>query len=249
MGVPGGANPVAFIQDPSFTGIDMKRAIIDAINASANTNLSASDRGGSSLFVSGAAVISPEIDSFFLRGVADLAGNLLKPNRINNETQFTILMPGVTIDFGDAPDPLSTTNGRYPTKHINDGARHVVGTTALLGANISDDADGQPTPAANGDTFDDGVVFGSILATPGIFNRFAATPIDVTMSTAGFVDAWIDFNADGDWDDPGEQILTSKRFTDGNLTQTFMVTVPATAPVPARLRKRMPASAPAAAAD
>ena len=26
--------------------------------------------------------------------------------------------------------------------------------------------------AADGDTFDDGVVFGSILATPGVFNRY-----------------------------------------------------------------------------
>ncbi len=236
-GVPGGANAVQFIQDPSFSGVDMKRAIIDAINASADTNLTASDRGGSSLFVSGASVISPEIESFFLRGVADLAGNLLKPNRINNETQFTILMPGVTIDYGDAPDPLSTTNGRYPTKHINDGARHVVGNVALLGTGISADADGQPTPAADGDTFDDGVVFGSILATPGVFNRFVLTPIDVTLASPGFVDAWIDFNADGDWDDPGEQILTSTRFTEGKLTQTFMVRVPSTAPVPSSITR------------
>ena len=88
-----------------------KNKTAPAANASADTNLSASDRGGSSLFVSGAAVISPEIDSFFLRGVADLAGNLLKPNRINNETQFTILMPGVTIDFGDAP-AISRANRR-----------------------------------------------------------------------------------------------------------------------------------------
>jgi hypothetical protein len=52
------------------------------------------------------------------------------------------------------------------------------------------------------------------------------------MSSAGYVDAWIDFNADGDWDDPGEQVLTSARFTEQSLTQTFMIGVPATAPVP-----------------
>jgi hypothetical protein len=229
-GVPGGANPVWFIQDPSFTGADLKRAIIAAINASPNTNLVASDRGDNSLFVSGATVISPEIDSYFLRGVADLAGNLLKPNQINNETKFTILMPGVTLDFGDAPDPLGNISGRYPTLKANDGARHVVGSVALLGSGISADVDGQPKPAADGDTFDDGVVFGSILATPGLFNRNVQTPVTVTLSTPGFVDGWIDFNADGDWDDPGEQILSSTPFTTGNLTQTFMVTIPATAP-------------------
>ncbi len=230
-GVPGGANPVLFIQDPSFTGLDMKQAIIDAINASSDTSLIASERGGDSLFVSNAAVISPEIESYFLRGVADLGGNLLKPNRINNETEFTILMPGVSLDYGDAPDPLSTTLGRYPTIHANDGARHVVGTVALLGSAINAEADGQPSPNADADGSDDGVVFGAPLNVAGVFNRNVFTPIDVTLSSPGYVDAWIDFNADGDWDDPGEQIL-SARFTNETLSQTFSVTVPATAPIP-----------------
>ena len=55
--------PFLFIQDPSFTGADVKRAIIAAINASPDTDLVASDRGDNTLFVSGATVISPEIDS------------------------------------------------------------------------------------------------------------------------------------------------------------------------------------------
>ncbi|MGB7325807.1 MAG: hypothetical protein WBD31_13115, partial [Rubripirellula sp.] len=150
-GVPGGANAVKFIQDGSFTGSDMKLAMIAAINKALGTSLIAKDRGANTLFIENAAFLSAEIDSYYLQGVADLAGNLLKPNRINNETQFTILMPGVTLDYGDAPDPLSTTLGRYPTAHINDGARHVVGSTAILGATISADVDGTPTPNADGD--------------------------------------------------------------------------------------------------
>lgn len=228
-GVPGGANPVTFIQSPSFTGEDMKRAIIQAINDSEDTNLTASNRGGDTLFVGNASFVTPNLESYFLRGVADLAGNLLKPNRINNETQFTILMPGVELDYGDTPDPVSTTPGRYPTKHVNDGARHVIGDVALLGAGITADADGKPSPGASADTMDDGVVFGT---SPGVFNPFVETSIDVTLNGDGFVDMWIDFNADGDWNDPGEQVITSARFTEDSLTQTFTVTVPATAPTP-----------------
>lgn len=231
-GVPGGANAVTFIQDPSFTGGDMKRAIIDAINASTNNGLVASSRGDDTLFVAGATIISPEIESFFLRGVADLAGNLLKPNRINNETQFTILMPGVNLDYGDAPDPVSTTLGRYPTSHVHDGARHVIGNVAILGSGITPENDGRPSLNATADGFDDGVTFGSNLSIPAVFNRNVMTEVNVQLSTAGFVDGWIDFNADGDWDDPGEQILRSARFTDTTLMQTFLVTVPATAPIP-----------------
>lgn len=232
-GVPGGANAVTFIQDASFTGRDMKLAVIDAINASQSTNLAASDRGDATLFVANAATVSADIDSFYLRGVADLAGNFLKPNRINNETQFTILMPGVELDYGDTPDPVSTTIGRYPTKHVNDGARHVLGNVAILGANIDSESDGQPSPGASSDTNDDGVVFGANLSTPGVFNPNIMTSVDVTLNSPGFVDAWIDFNADGDWNDPGEQVLTSARFTADTLSQTFMVTVPVTAPIPA----------------
>ncbi len=233
-GVPGGAKPILFFQDASFTGQDMKLAMIDAINAAAATPLIAKDRGADTLFIENAAFLSPQLDSYFLRGVADLAGNLLKPNRINNETQFTILMPGVSLDYGDAPDPFSTTLGRYPTSHINNGARHVVGTVALLGASIDADVDGQPTPGADGDN-DDGVMFGTNFQLPAVFNRNILTPVEVTLSSPGFVDAWIDFNSDGDWDDPGEKILDSAAFKSHSLTQTFMVSVPETAPVPATL--------------
>ncbi len=44
-------------------------------------------------------------------------------------------MPGVELDYGDAPDPVSTTQGRYPTLKDNNGARHVVTSTGpMLGS-------------------------------------------------------------------------------------------------------------------
>ena len=236
-GVPGGSNAVFFIQDANFTGADMVRAMVDSINASPGTRLTAMSRAGDTLFVENAISISPEIDNYFLRGVADLAGNLLKPNRINNETQFTILMPGVQLDYGDTPDPFTTTAGRYPTRHENDGARHVLSSTTstsiLLGSTITADANGTPTPDAKGDV-DDGVTFDSpTLPIRGIFNRNISTSVTVTLSNPGYTDAWIDFNADGDWEDPGEKILDAVRFSSGALTRTFQITVPATAPIPA----------------
>ncbi len=41
----------------------------------------------------------------------------------------------------------------------------------------------------------------------GILNAAIALPIDVSVTGAGIVEAWIDFNADGDWADPGEQVI------------------------------------------
>jgi|GEM_PF-1219467 len=238
-GVPGGAIPVPFVQDGSFSDAEVRDAIIRAINKLADeggTTLRAKVRGGSTLFVENAISISPELSSFFLRGVQDNAGNFLKSNRIDNETKFTILMPGVVLDYGDAPDPFTTTLGRYPTLKANDGARHVVNNSELrLGAGITPEMDGKPQPLADGDENDDGISFKfqaktfTNLEAP-LFNKNVDTDLTVTLSSPGVLNGWIDFNFDGDWTDPGEQVFTNLVFDKLNLTQTLQVRVPSTAP-------------------
>ena len=51
--------------------------------------------------------------------IADRVGNLLRPNQEDGSTKFTIIMPYVEIDFGDAPDT-------YSTSITEDGARHAI---------------------------------------------------------------------------------------------------------------------------
>ncbi|EGF28938.1 tandem-95 repeat protein [Rhodopirellula baltica] len=66
--------------------------------------------------------------------IADRAGNLLRPNRQNGTTRFTVILPTVQLDFGDAP-------ASYGTNIVDDGARHaVIDEGALrLGARIDDE--------------------------------------------------------------------------------------------------------------
>jgi hypothetical protein len=238
-GVPGGAIPVLFVQDPSFSSIQMRDAIIRAINnlnTAGGTTLLAKVRGGNTLFVENAISISPELSSFFLRGVQDNAGNFLASNRIDNETKFTIIMPGVELDYGDAPDPFTTTLGRYPTLKANDGARHVVSNSSLqLGGGITSESEGKPQPLGDGDENDDGVSFrfqtNTYTGTQApMFNKNVDTELTVTMSAPGILNGWIDFNFDGDWTDPGENVFDNVVFSVGSLTQTLKVRVPATAP-------------------
>ena len=59
----------------------------------------------------------------------------------------------------------------------------------------------------NGDD-EDGVLLGA-------FNPLSVTQVEVTASAAGLLDAWIDFNLDGDFDDPGEQIFASQQLVEG----------------------------------
>ncbi|MDC8014151.1 GEVED domain-containing protein [Tahibacter soli] len=128
-------------------------------------------------------------------------------------------------DYGDAPAP-------YPTTRTQDGARHRVLDTAnpTLGAAVDTEADGQPSAAANGDDLagtpddEDGVVFPSTLV-PGT----NGTVTIAAGATGGLVDGWIDFNADGDFDDAGEQILASHALAAAQSENvTFAVPVGAT---------------------
>ena len=124
-------------------------------------------------------------------------------------------------DWGDAPDPT------YPTLAGNIGANHVIGAGVYLGAGVDAEPNGQPDPNALGDDKDgnddeDGVVFTSLLE-PGV-----VATVEVTASMAGWLNAWIDFNGDGDWDEANEHIFADMNVTMGLNSLTFNVPAGAT---------------------
>jgi len=115
-----------------------------------------------------------------------------------------------TWDYGDAPNP-------YPTLSSQNGARHTVNTSLYLGTGVSRDSDGKPSAAATGDDYDDGVSFTSTLV-PGL-----SATVQITASGRGVVNAWIDFNRDGDWADAGERILVDEPVSAGTTAMSFAV--------------------------
>jgi hypothetical protein len=118
----------------------------------------------------------------------------------------------LAADFGDAPAPYATL--------LVAGAQHeAVGPT--LGALRDAELDGQPTAAADGDgADDDGVTFATLRAG----QLGAAIVVNVQNAPAGAkLDAWIDFNGDGNWGGPGEQIFASRAVTAGDNALTFDV--------------------------
>ncbi len=106
--------------------------------------------------------------------------------------------PSADFDYGDAPLP-------YPTAAANSGARHKIETGFHLGASVDQEFDGQPDVQATGDDLrgddEDGVHLLSPLR-PG-----DTASLQVTASQPGRLQAWIDWNRDGDWSDPAEHIL------------------------------------------
>jgi len=127
----------------------------------------------------------------------------------------------LSSDFGDAPSP-------YPVTLAEDGAEHTA-TGPTLGATRDTEADGTHSAAADADGSDeDGVV-----ETADDHLVAGQTGASVTINIQGApsgarLDAWMDFNADGDWGDAGEQIFNSTGVVNGENVKTFDIPAAAT---------------------
>ena len=191
-GVPGGAEAIQF--SSAFSVNQIKRNMIDAINSINEnlegppiTTLQAEDRGGNTFFISGAdlfggvAGVGGIVRNFSLPAIKDTAGNPLKANLPDLSTQFTILMPTATLDFGDAPDPVRSVRGRYPTTNANNGPRHEVDGSLTLGQTIDANPDGLPGLSANGDDVTIGVSTQGSLFSSQLNNGLAEITIDTSV--------------------------------------------------------------------
>ncbi|HEX2062440.1 MAG TPA: GEVED domain-containing protein, partial [Thermoanaerobaculia bacterium] len=107
------------------------------------------------------------------------------------------------LDYGDAPAP-------HPTLRADEGARHVVllSGNPILGSSVDEESDGQPNGTATGDDAN-GIDDEDGVTAPAALVAATTGSITVTAGTVGGnVSCWIDFNADGDWTDAGERIVT-----------------------------------------
>jgi len=116
-----------------------------------------------------------------------------------------------STDWGDAPAD------RYPTLSADNGARHTIKSGLYLGGIADADANGQASDDNDELDDDDGVEFQTDLLAG------AEARVDVTANRAGKINAWIDFNLDGDWADAGEQILDDVDVGAGTNPLTFDV--------------------------
>ena len=152
------------------------------------------------------------------------------------------------LEYGDAPetgtDQDPTPHG-YPTTLANDGARHEAVFSIRLGDRLDPEADGKPAILVDGDDLDaddddDGILFG----TPQIFPHPVLGPgtqplpvlspgpqtLVALNSVSGYLNAWIDFNRDGDWDDPDEHVVDEVFVGTGPVRPEVPFTVPASLP-------------------
>ena len=148
--------------------------------------------------------LDPEVAGT-LTNTAEATANEPDPDPSNNvdteEIEITIL-----ADFGDAEEPP------YPSLAASSGAHHLDSTKEWLGLGVDSEVDAKVPDL---DLFDDGVVFRSW------YPPYRPVRVPITVSTSGlgtarygreperrlYVRGWIDYNLDGDWDDPGELVV------------------------------------------
>jgi hypothetical protein len=125
------------------------------------------------------------------------------------ETEDYCFVPlsGQDFDRGDAPAP-------YPTLDSDGGPSHYVTPGLCLGRAVDPEPDGLADSNASGDDSggmddEDGVTFDSPIE-PG-----AAASVTVTATGQGILNAWMDFNRDGDWNDVGEKIADERAIDPG----------------------------------
>lgn len=132
------------------------------------------------------------------------------------------------IDFGDAPLSygiasheirlFKNSQGQY-TEYVYMGAA----VDAEPGYLVSADANGDDEDGLNDE---DGVVFGEMIKGASTSIQVTTTAVD---NSIGFLQAWIDWNGDGDFLDAGERIVTNQLVLPGTHVHNLNVSVPQTA--------------------
>jgi hypothetical protein len=114
-------------------------------------------------------------------------------------------------DFGDAPN-----TGGYGDPY------HDFAAGFQLGPSATPESVGYNSPTASGDV-DNGVTLAAL-------SGGNTSTINVnTVGSGGFLQAWFDWNTDGDFNDAGEQVATNLQDTNNDGWITLSVTPPATA--------------------
>lgn len=144
----------------------------------------------------------------------------------------TIFVAPAAFDYGDLPDLVNGVGSEeYETLAANGGPSHQIIDGLFLGNTVDADTDGSPSTIAAGDDStgiddEDGITsFSSLNIHPGGNLKL---PLVVTNTTGeiAYVEAWIDWNGDGDFNDLNEMVVNLQDNADGDFPAFFDITVP-----------------------
>lgn len=163
-----------------------------------------------------------------------------------SELQFGLFNPA-TLDYGDLDGPNFPTLFEVDPDTMEvlvDGARHDRTANFRLGKLVDAEINGRPSANADGDdTFgeadEDGIAVLNAANNPGGLLAEGENTIRIEVAgVGGSLNAWMDLNDDGDWDDPGEHVFVDVSLNPGVHFRT--ITIPfgglGDGPIAARFR-------------
>jgi len=199
------------VRDANEVGEPQIDVYIDANNNGVNDvgdTSTTTNQFGAYLFTNvapGAHVIRVDVVSPF--AVTQPASGAHSVNLVGSSTISNLnfgIFDTALFDFGDLPDVYATLQG-------SNGARHRKGEY-WLGAKIDSELNGQPSADANGDNALDQPDEDGIVVSP-IFVNSTATVTATPSRHGGYLQGWIDWNNDGDFNDAGERVITNHLLT------------------------------------
>jgi len=124
------------------------------------------------------------------------------------------------FDFGDLPNSYGTTLNQ-------NGARHALPSSTpsslYMGNTVTQENEGKPSDDAYLDGGDDGVEINNSSLQDATIDAGHEATFKVTVAGNGYLNAWIDWNADGDFNDTNEQIATNISNVGNIITFTILV--------------------------
>ena len=156
--------------------------------------------------------------------------NLDQPdNNPNNNADDAAINVITGSDYGDAPTSLTSIDASL--SNIYASASHELDGLTYLGNLVDADPANQPSVNADGDDTngspndEDGVTF-PLAGNTRVLSAGQSNSLTIQASRNGILNAWIDWNQDGDWTDPNEQLATDVTLTAGDNTLTVTVPTP-----------------------
>jgi len=123
------------------------------------------------------------------------------------------------FDFGDLPE-------NYGSQLQEDGARHSFPPygepTLYLGSGVSHEVDALSSLQANLDALDDGVEYNNTSFQDAVLQAGNPAILTITTHDSGYLNAWIDWNGDGDFLDIGEEIAHNLSGASGEIQLTIL---------------------------
>ncbi len=173
--------------------------------------------------------------TIFYRVIANTTGGCSSGNCADTSNILKIsVMNCAVYDYGDLPDVADGTTGinDYETYDSTGGPSHQIIVGLFLGDTVDAELDGYPDSLAVGDDTKDGyddedgiAIFPSLNIAPGGAIRLPLVVTNTTGDTA-YIEAWIDWNGDGDFDELNEIVADYKDEEDGVFPAYMDIMVP-----------------------